>query len=343
MGHHIVLYPSGQKVICEDDDTILNALEKAGYALPNNCRAGACGECKVKIRAGQFDQGTVLNMALSEAERQQGYALTCMAKPISETVEVEWGTKDAKPTLFPPQENIRFMVTERVRRTPSILEVHLRPLRKSMRYWPGQYVLLGKPDEGIPLRSYSIANAPRPDGEITLMITRVEGGKTSTWVHETLKIGDRVAINGPYGTFIGDPSVTTPVLCLASGSGLAPIMSLTDASLRRGFKYPVSLFFSARTEDDVFPLGLLSYWKVKYRNFKFIRTLTRQDGKPPTGRIPKVLPDYFKDLSDHSIFIAGNPDFVEDCKTAVLSLGAEKRLIHTEGYFKDQQALLNAG
>jgi CDP-4-dehydro-6-deoxyglucose reductase len=70
-------------------------LEKAGYALPNNCRAGACGECKVKVTSGQFDQGMVLDMALSQEERKQGFGLMCMAKPISEELVIEWGTEDA--------------------------------------------------------------------------------------------------------------------------------------------------------------------------------------------------------------------------------------------------------
>ena len=62
----IVMQPSGKAVDCSTGDTVLAALEKAGYALPNNCRAGACGECKVKVLSGQFDQGMVLDMALSQ-------------------------------------------------------------------------------------------------------------------------------------------------------------------------------------------------------------------------------------------------------------------------------------
>ena len=93
----IILQPSGKSVECASGDTVLMALEKAGYALPNNCRAGACGECKVKVSAGHFDQGMVLDMALSQEERRQGYGLMCMAKPISDELTIEWGTEDAKP------------------------------------------------------------------------------------------------------------------------------------------------------------------------------------------------------------------------------------------------------
>ncbi|MCG8426182.1 MAG: 2Fe-2S iron-sulfur cluster-binding protein, partial [Chromatiales bacterium] len=124
----IKLFPSGHEVDCDNGETVLSALEKAGFALPNNCRAGACGECKIKVRNGQFDQGMVLDMALSQEEREEGYGLMCMAKPLSDTLEIEWGTEDAQPKLFPPRENVPFVVVERLERTPRIVELRLRPL-----------------------------------------------------------------------------------------------------------------------------------------------------------------------------------------------------------------------
>ncbi len=217
-----------------------------------------------------------------------------------------------------------------------MVELQLRPLGENLRFWPGQYVMLGDERAGAPLRSYSIANAPRPDGEIHLLITRVDGGKTSNWVHDTLAVGDQVLLHGPYGTFVGDPSVETPVLCLASGSGLAPILGLADGALRRGFKWGTTLIFSARTEADVFDQGLFAWWSRKHRTFRHIVTYT--GAEPPataefTGRIPTMLDKVFTTLEKHSIFIAGNPDFVEACKARVIELGAKPEFVHVEGYF----------
>lgn len=335
----IRLSPSGKTVDCAAGDTVLAALEKSGYALPNNCRAGACGECKVKVLQGQYDQGTVLDMALSPEERGKGFGLMCMAKPLSEELVIEWGTADAQPKLFPPRENQLYILTDRIMRTPRIVELRLKPVGQPMRYWPGQYVTMGDGRAGAPPRSYSIAAASRPDGEIVLQVTRVDEGTTSRWVHDTLKIGDRVKIAGPYGTFIGDPSVDTPVLCLAAGSGLAPILSLTEAALRRGFKQKVTLLFSARTQADLYEAGLLDYWLAKHRNFHYRTTLTGEPGPDLSGRIPTVLPGLFPDLSGHSVFIAGSPGFVEDCVAAVKALGARKEYVHTEGFYGKAEAV----
>ncbi len=330
----IRLYPSGKEVDCSSTDTVLAGLEKAGYALPNNCRAGACGECKVKVRSGEFDQGVVLDMALSEAERSDGFGLMCMAKPLSDVLEIEWGTEDAKPKLFPPRENVYYVVTEKIQRTPRILEIVLRPIGQGVRYWPGQSMMIGDERDGAPPRSYSIANAPRSDGELVFHVTRVEDGATSRWLHDKVKVGDQLRLAGPYGTFIGDPSVDTPVLCLAAGSGLAPILALAEAALRRNYRPPVTLIFSAQTEADVYCRGMMAWWTAKHRRFKFRPTLTREkkDGYL-SGRIPSLLPELCPDLSKHSIFIAGTPAFVDDCVAAVKALGADPKLIHTEGFF----------
>lgn len=334
----IKLHPSGHEIVCQHGDTVLTAVERAGYALPNNCRAGACGECKVKVLQGEFDQGMVLDMALSPDERAQGYGLMCMAKPLSDELVIEWGTEDAKPKLFPPRENMLHVVTDKIQRTPRIVEFRLRPLGNPVRYWPGQYVMLGDANAGAPARCYSIAAAPRPDGEIVLHITRDENGATSRWLHDKVQVGDMVKLSGAYGTFIGDPSVETPVLCLAAGSGLAPILSLTEAALRRGFRQPVKLMFSARTAEDVYDQGLMTFLQAKNRRFKFMPTLTREkDDGMLHGRIPDILPTQFADLSGYSVFIAGTPEFVESCKEAAKRLGAKDELIHVEGYFQQQQ------
>jgi CDP-4-dehydro-6-deoxyglucose reductase len=250
----ITLSPSGKSVEAENGETVLSALERAGYALPNNCRAGACGECKVKVLSGSFDQGLVLDMALSPQERIQGFGLMCMAKPTCDDLTIEWGTADAKPKLFPPKKSQPFVVTDRIARTDRVAELHLRPVGQPMRFWPGQYVVLGGQGGPAP-RCYSIANAPRPDGEIILQIARIDGLGTSQWVHETLLPGTVLSLDGPYGTFIGDPAVETPILCMAAGTGLAPILALTEAALRRNYRKPVMLVISARTEADVYGRG----------------------------------------------------------------------------------------
>jgi CDP-4-dehydro-6-deoxyglucose reductase len=332
----IRLAPSGKEVRCEPGDTVLAALERGGYALPNNCRAGACGECRTRVLSGEVDQGVVLDMALTAEQRADGYRLMCMAKPLDDLVEIEFGGDDALPKLFPPRDRVLCVVTEKVPRTPTIVEVHLRPVGEPIRYWPGQYLMVGDERAGAPPRPYSIANAPRNDGELILLVSRVPDGTTSRWIHDTVAVGDRVTVAGAYGTFIGDPGTDRPVLCLAAGSGLAPILALTDAALRRGFKHPVTVVFSARTRDDVFDEGLVAWWTAKHRRFAFRVAYTGPDAPDdPTvlrGRIPTILDQVAADLSGHAVYIAGSPEFVDACADAARALGATDDHVYVERY-----------
>ncbi len=336
----IRLLPSQKEVRTKPGDTVLAALEREGFAMANNCRAGACGECKHKLVDGEVDQGVVLDMALSEADRAEGYRLMCMAKPLSKELEIEFGTNDATPKLFPPRDRILCVITDLIDRTPKIKEVRLRPVGGTIRYWPGQYLMVGDERNGIPPRPYSIANAPRNDDEISLLVSHVSGGQTSTWIHKQLSIGDRLTVAGPYGTFIGDPGTDTPVLCLAAGSGLAPILALTDAALRRGFSKSVTVVYSARATDDLIDVGRMAWWTAKHRRFTFIPTYTREapEGARFQGRIPSILDQVAPDLSEHSVYVAGSPEFVDDCVDAAERLGADQGRIFVERYHPNYES-----
>jgi len=195
-------------------------------------------------------------------------------------------------------------------------------------------VLLGDPDGELVVRSYSIANAPRRDGLISLLVTRVPGGQLSGWVHDALRPGGRVLLSGPYGSFTasGEPG---PVLFLAGGSGLAPVRALAQAALRRRTHTPVVLFFSAPTQRDLIDDQRFHSWQRHHPGFRYLRTLTRADGPPPTGRIPAILGDWFPDLSGWRIYIAGAPGFVTACATAARARGARPGRVRTEEFFTE--------
>jgi CDP-4-dehydro-6-deoxyglucose reductase, E3 len=233
----------------------------------------------------------------------------------------------------PTAEDAPYLVVGAERRTTTIRELWLRPLAGVLQYRPGEYVLVEDGDRAIAPRSYSIANAPRPDGLISLLVTRVRDGQTSTWLHERLRVGDDVVVSGPYGTFTDDPVAAAPALFLAAGSGLAPIRSLLEAALSACVRTSLTLIISARSETDVIDCGRFTRWHASHPRFEFQRTLTRADGPGPHGRIPDVLPSLCGGLGDHDTFVAGAPGFVRACAIAVEALGGRPGRIHTEEFF----------
>lgn len=221
--------------------------------------------------------------------------------------------------------------------TPVIRELHLTPDAVTLPYRPGQYVLLSDQGGNVPQRSYSVANAPCPDGRITLLVTRVPDGPTSSWVHDQLRPGDAVTLTGPYGTFMPDPRHTGPVLLLAAGSGLAPARALAEALLDGQHPRPVTLFFSARSTADAIDHARWLDWANTRRGFRYLRTLTRGPRAAAHPHIPDLLPAAVGDLTGWEVFVSGPPGFVTGCAAAAGRLGADPTAVHTEEFFTDPQ------
>lgn len=250
-------------------------------------------------------------------------------------------TDGGKDAPIPIRPDLIFEVVELDRVTDSIVELELVPSDDSetLAFLPGQYVLLNDTEYRLAPRSYSVANAPRRDGTLTILVTRVEGGQLSTWVHDELKSGDEVSLEGPYGSFTADPADrSNPALYLAAGSGLAPIRSLLEARLEAKPPCgPATLIFSARTENDVIDGDRLAELSASHPGFRFLRTLTRGGGPPPRGRLPDQLAELCGDLADRDVFIAGAPGFVSACAEAAEAAGAERARIRTEVFFVEPQ------
>jgi len=223
------------------------------------------------------------------------------------------------------------------RRTPTIVELELTPLERALVHRPGQYVLLEDAAGAVAPRSYSIANAPRPDGRISLLVTRVAGGQASTWVHDGLAAEEPVRVSGPYGAFVDETAGAAPAVFLAAGSGLAPIRALLEAERASPRRRALTLVFSARTHRDLIDADRFAAWQQRDPRFRFLRTLTREAGPPPTGRIPGTLPGLVGRLEDHDVFIAGASGFVTACARAAEALGAPRARIHTEVFYAEPE------
>ena len=237
-------------------------------------------------------------------------------------------------TLVSPHDDVTYTVTATRQVTAVIAELVLRPAGSGIDYRPGQYVLVGDTDYRRPVRSYSIANAPRANGELTLLVTRVAGGELSTWLHQ-LEQGEQVLLSGPYGTFVDDLMEPGPRLYLAGGSGLAPVRALIEAAVAGISPPPMTLLFSARSHGDLIDDAQLRRWDHDYEQFRYLATLTRAPGPPPVGHVPDVLTDLLPRLDRHRVYIAGGCGFVAACDTAVRRHGAAPGRVFTEEFFAD--------
>ncbi len=219
--------------------------------------------------------------------------------------------------------------------TPVVRELELVPCGPALRHRAGQYVMLDVRRPDAPERAYSVADAPRPDGTVRLLVTRCPGGPTSRWVHEGLGVGDVVSLTGPFGTLVLDPERDGPVLLLGAGSGIAPLGALAQTLVEDHPHRPVVVCFSGRTSADLLDRELLAELERRHPQLRYVTTLTREPSAPLHGHLPGLLPALVGDLAGWEVFVAGREGFVRECRAAARLLGAAATAVRTEEFFAD--------
>ncbi|MEX0710074.1 MAG: ferredoxin reductase [Chloroflexota bacterium] len=140
-------------------------------------------------------------------------------------------------------------------------------------------VRLTAPDGYQAQRSYSIASPPSRVGEVELTIERIADGEVSPYFHDVLEIGDQVELRGPIGGyFIWEPDLGGPLLLIAGGSGVVPLMAMLRERSASASAVPAVLLTSARTFEDVIYRDELAALAAA-DGLRVIQTLTRS--QPP--------------------------------------------------------------
>ncbi len=119
---------------------------------------------------------------------------------------------------------------------------------------PGQHydVRLTAADGYSAQRSYSVASEPERNGEIDLTVERLADGEVSRFLDDTVAVGDRFEVRGPIGGyFVWDQSIGGPLLLVAGGSGVVPLMAMLRHRAAAGIKNPARLLYSARTHEQI--------------------------------------------------------------------------------------------
>ncbi|GAA4691717.1 benzoate 1,2-dioxygenase electron transfer component BenC [Pseudonocardia yuanmonensis] len=245
-------------ITCAEDQTVADASYRSRINIPMDCRDGVCGTCKALCESGEFDGGSYLPDALSPDEEEQGYVLTCQMKPRSEVVlQIASTSAVARTSAATHRGTVTGL--ERLSATTVALTIEITD-REKLAFLPGQYVNIAVPgtDES---RSYSFSNAP-DDEALTFLVKLTPGGVMSTWLTERAQVGDDISFTGPHGSFfLRDSSpgseAADPLLLLAGGTGLAPILSILRTLEALRSTRPVHLLYGATTDDDVVELATI--------------------------------------------------------------------------------------
>jgi ferredoxin-NADP reductase len=209
-----------------------------------------------------------------------------------------------------------------------------------LRHKPGQHydVRLTAPDGYQAQRSYSIASDPERAGEIDLTVERIEDGEVSSYMHDVLIVGDLIEVRGPIGGyFVWESSVEEPILLVAGGSGIVPLMSMLRHRAAVGSTTPTRLLYSARTPDDVIYSAELMRLMGSQDGLGIFFTFTRQAPADWTGYARRIDGQMLGEIAgplgkEARAFVCGPTLMVEAVADALLQIGLAPSQIRTERF-----------
>jgi len=237
-------------------DTILRAALRAGIGMTYECNSGGCGACKFELISGEIQTLWSNAPGLSDRDRSRGRHLACQCRALDDISIKATISNECTPLLPPTRQQATFLgskaITHDIREFRFLADEHAS-------FLPGQFALLDIP--GVESsRAYSMANTTNNSREWHFQIRKVTNGSGTKILFDELQEGAKINLDGPYGLAHLRPDVERDIVCVAGGSGLAPMISITrgavESSLLKNRK--LYFFYGARTPNDVCGEEMLS-------------------------------------------------------------------------------------
>lgn len=209
--------------------------------------------------------------------------------------------------------------------------------------WPGHRsgqhidVRLTAEDGYQAQRSYSIASAPE-DGRVAITVERLEDGEVSPYLVDELRMGDQVELRGPIGGyFTWEATAGGPLLLVAGGSGVVPLMAIIRHRIAAGSDTPARLLYSSRSYEEIIYRDELERLPTADGAIEVIHTLTRSQPPGWTGRRRRVDRELLAEVAWPAeqrplTFICGPTQLVESIASIAVELGYEAERVKTERF-----------
>ena len=186
-------------------------------------------------------------------------------------------------------------------------------------------------------RSYSIASPPEQNGRLVLTVERLDNGEVSPYLADEVRTGDRLELRGPIGGyFVWDADMTDPLLLVAGGSGICPLMAMIRHRAAVSSTVPTRLLYSARSLEDVIYRDELERL-MHGEGLQVDLTLTRTRPAGWTGFARRVDRDMLAEVAwpperQPLAFACGPTPFVESIAESLVALGHRADRIKTERF-----------
>ena len=232
-----------------EGDTILRAALRAGLGYSYECNSGGCGGCKFELVSGEIETLWADAPGLTERDRKRGRHLACQCRargPVS--IKAATAT-EYQPKIPPKRQRAHLLTTREI--THDIREFRFLAAQDA-EFLPGQFAMLDLPGLATS-RAYSLSNTGNGQREWHFQIRRVLHGQGTHVLFEKLAEGAEIVLDGPYGVAYLRTDSPRDIVCVAGGSGLAPMVSIARGAVEAGLLTDRKLYFfyGARTPRDV--------------------------------------------------------------------------------------------
>ncbi|MBP8135155.1 MAG: 2Fe-2S iron-sulfur cluster binding domain-containing protein [Rhodoferax sp.] len=230
-------------------DSILRAALRAGVGFPYECNSGGCGSCKFELLDGEVENLWPQAPGLSERDIRKGKLLACQCVATTDLRIQVRTAPECVPRILPRRLSARFTGMHAI--THDISEFRFVS-EAAADFLPGQYAMLTIPGVSTP-RAYSMSNLGNAEGEWHFQIRRVAKGVATELLFTHLQVGEAIEIDGPYGMAYLRTDAPRDIVCVAGGSGLAPMISIARGAAQSGLLRTRQLhfFYGGKTPQDI--------------------------------------------------------------------------------------------
>jgi NAD(P)H-flavin reductase/ferredoxin len=318
--HQVQLTPDGRSFEVRPGETVLGAALRQGVRLNYGCLHGNCSSCKYLLIDGEVDFGIASPYSLPPGEREDGWALLCCATPLCDLEIQSSAVQDPRmlPDLVPEERGSEVTGVEHL--GGELWRLRLE-LDAPLHFYAGQYVQLSVPDTEDDWRAYSISSPPSSQPVAEFVAKRIEGGRFSGRI-DRLERGTPIRVRGPYGIgYLREGP--HPVLLVAGGSGIAPILSILNQAAERDDPREFTFFFGARIPDEVVLAEEIAAIGRRLPGFSFVPAVEQpgeRGWEGEVGRVTNAIQRHLRDASPYDVYLCGAPPM---CDSASLLLEAK--------------------
>jgi ferredoxin-NAD(P)+ reductase (naphthalene dioxygenase ferredoxin-specific) len=316
----LLIQPLRRVIEVEPGANLLEALRAAQVPVSYSCMAGRCGTCRCRV-----SEGVALD---AETAPRDDYVLACQTF-VTEPCTVEIPEPDE--VVVHPARIVKATVLAVESLTHDIRRLVLKPARP-IEFSPGQYAQLQFTPEHV--RPYSMAGLAT-DGTMEFHVRVVPGGRVSGFVARQLQPGDAVRVSGPLGSAYLRRRHDGPMLCVAGGTGLAPILSILRGAVAGGMVQPVHVYVGARSPRDVYGLDELLALQRQHPSLR-LQIVVASGGNPREMRCGLVTGAIEQDLGDLQgwrAYLCGSPPMVEAATLLARRKGMALACIHADAFY----------